>query len=373
MTHKKSLALFGSVCLILALVALPLMTACPSEPTEPTQEEERPTQAEPAFLITLKLASELPETTSPGQFAKWWAEEVTKRTNGQVQFEYFWAASLIKPGEGLDAVANGIIDVYNLDIDYYPDKLRLVNLSSCLPFGPTDMEMQRLLWNKMFENPAMVNDIEQYNQKLLGIGAVSEFAIGAKEPVLTLDDFKGRKIACTGAYMPVWLDVIGGVPVTLPAVERYMALKTSVVDSGVIGFEAHLTFKYYEIANQITRLGICNKLPGGVTVNQDVWNQLPSDIQKIMEETGDDAERQNVIYNNHVCYLAARAIQKAGGAVYDLPYEERVKWAEAMPNLGGDWAKKMDALGLPGTELVKLYIDTCSELGHPLTRECELE
>ena len=40
----------------------------------------------------------------------------------------------------------------------------------------------------------------------------------------------------------------------------------------------------------------------------------------------------------------------------------RKRWANALPNVAKEWAQRTDARGLPGTRLVKAYMDELRKL-----------
>ena len=50
-----------------------------------------------------------------------------------------------------------------------------------------------------------------------------------------------------------------------------------------------------------------------------------------------------------------------------LPAAERRKWAEAMPDIAGDWVKANKAKGVPADEVLKAFMDGArSRGGKPL-------
>ena len=44
--------------------------------------------------VTLRMAHPLPESWPAVQWDKWWAEEVTRRSDGKVKIEIFWSGQL---------------------------------------------------------------------------------------------------------------------------------------------------------------------------------------------------------------------------------------------------------------------------------------
>ena len=49
--------------------------------------------------------------------------------------------------------------------------------------------------------------------------------------------------------------------------------------------------------------------------------------------------------------------KKFGQTTTTLTAEQRKKWAFAMPNVAQAWAKRQDKAGLPGTKMLKTFMD----------------
>ena len=91
--------------------------------------------ASPAPLA-LKIASARPNSDVQLKSIEWWASEVEKRTNGEVEFSFFWSGSLTKAGEELEAVRSGPLQFSPVAVGDYPSKLPLSNLSYAFPSAP---------------------------------------------------------------------------------------------------------------------------------------------------------------------------------------------------------------------------------------------
>ena len=100
------------------------------------------------YSITLPALAQKPmklKFTSPlapppfliSETAKWWADEVAKRSGGRIEWEFFWMGALTKAGEELEAVEIGLAQVGTVAAPYYAGKLPLNNWSSawCSPTG----------------------------------------------------------------------------------------------------------------------------------------------------------------------------------------------------------------------------------------------
>ena len=319
--------------------------------------------------IKLRLSAPLPPGASPAIPVKWWAEEVEKRTNGRVKIEPYWAGSLVKTKETLDAVKSGLVDIGLVNAPHYPDKLPLINMQMPVFFSPSDPKVYIEVYKKMLKHPAVLNDIERYNVKFLFTVPSESKNIATKKQISKLEDMKGVKISTIGIYYPKAFKALGAVPVTVGAPRMYQSLQTGVIEGSAMGYGSIGSFKLYEVTKFALGAQLGAEIVGLPVINRDVWNKLPPDIQKVFMETANDAMEFNK--KNLIKYTAAgvEKIKKSGGTISEMSWEDKVRWASLMGNYPAEWAKEMDGKGLPGTEVMNLFLDTCREMGHKFPRE----
>jgi TRAP-type C4-dicarboxylate transport system substrate-binding protein len=147
----------ASVAALLALV-VPLMSACvPTAPTGPTAapakrdaESTKPAESKPAESaakpavstadipsMTLKVADIFPPTGFIPEMRKWWADDITKRTDGKVQFQFFWSDSLFKNADAASNLNAGVADISHVASTYDPSKTELW-MTLDMPFNARD-------------------------------------------------------------------------------------------------------------------------------------------------------------------------------------------------------------------------------------------
>ena len=84
-----------------------------------------------------------------------------------------------------------------------------------------------------------------------------------------------------------------------------------------------------------------------VTMNQDVWNKISPDDQKLMMDLS-----ETVMFDWFPKKLAEEALdyrkkmEEVGVTFYTLSNEDRISWARSLPNLAKDWINEAaDASG----------------------------
>ncbi len=296
-----------------------------------------------------------------------------KRTNGRVEFETFWAGSLLKTTETIDGVASGFVDVGLINAPNNPDRLPLINMQMPVFFSPSDPAVLKELYGTMIQNPAVRNDVERYGVKLLYAAAVAAKDLCATKPINTIEDLNGVKIGTIGIYYPKIMQAIGAVPVNTPAPQMYQSLQTGVIEAECMGIGSILSFRLHEVAKYATWVGFGSEIVALPVINNDTWVKLPRDIQEIMTQTAIDATIFNVEMVEGYTANGVKGILEAGGTINELPYSEKVKWANLMDNYPAEWAHEMDLKGLPGTEVMQLFLNTCRRLGHKFPRQWTVE
>ena len=87
-----------------------------------------------------------------------------------------------------------------------------------------------------------------------------------------------------------------------------------------------------------------------------------------------------VEYRDHVASIAMdradaslEAYVAGGGTVVEMTADERQAWADSMPNIAVDWAKKLDGAGAPGSDMLVAYIDKLKAAGFEPLRDWAAE
>ena len=106
-----------------------------------------------------------------------------------------------------------------------------------------------------------------------------------KEGITSLDDFKGRKTRSHGAALSDWIEGMGAEAQFVAFAEVYTALERGILDCGVtVAFAAHAQ-RWYEVTDYMVG-PLSSQLLSNAIINEEVWNELPSDIQQILLEEG---------------------------------------------------------------------------------------
>ena len=161
-----------------------------------------------------------------------------------------------------------------------------------------------------------------------------------KEPINSVEDFKGLKIRAPGAYGK-FIRNLGASPVNLTWGEIYTSLSTGVID-GTIGSNLidHRDGNHVEVAKYMYPLPLAGAQVLPVIVNEKAWNKLPDDLKAVVRAaTAEHAIEQ--LTKSRLWESQAVADMEAKGMKWSpAPSEaDKAAWKAAGAHLWDDYAK----------------------------------
>lgn len=295
-------------------------TSAPTD-TTPTTEAQ---SGETYYLRWAQFATAVLEDSQP-QIKM--CENVFNRTNGRCKIELFWSDSLVPMFESLDAVRLGSAEM------------------ATFPFGPFGGMDPRFASSEM---PLFYNTIEaqieaqaalmpaysgvfeeKFNQKALQVRSILPLNMGSvKSPVKTLADWDKKLTQTISPAVTAIIEKLGAVGAPASPLDVYELLQKGTVDATIQSLGKYVEAKLWEVCDYFTNAMFISA-SAATTINLDVWNKLPKDIQDIILEEAkiaQDAIRDVTVgmYNSYMDQL------RANMEVYDLPAAERQKWQEAL-------------------------------------------
>jgi len=232
-----------------------------------------------ADKIILSWSDYAPINDDRWSYYKQFMKRVTEETNGQVEFKVFPSEQLVKAIQQFDALMRGTIDLCGLTPVYYSGKIPLACLSSeSRYFEPGDPAV--LSSRTIKENDAVLS---KYGIKFLGwSGELPPMCFVGPVLVKKPASVKGLKVRAPGkAALSVnrW----GGIGVSIPNSEIYMALQRGVVDVGYQTIASVESQRLWEVTPAIT-FTLQGGSPTIVCMNSKKWESLPDNVKKAFEK-----------------------------------------------------------------------------------------
>ncbi|MBE0622958.1 MAG: C4-dicarboxylate TRAP transporter substrate-binding protein [Burkholderiales bacterium] len=301
------------------------------------------------------------------------AKRVAAKTGHKIEWVDAYGGSVCKLGECLEAVESGLVDIADLHVAFEPTKLMAQNFAYFVPFGTPDPRVAARAARKVYDTlPDLKKMLEtKYNQVFLAVGSVGDYNLVTTFAWDKVEQLKNRKIAAAGPNIP-WLQAVGSIPVQSNLNEAYTSFQTGVYDGWIMFPDATVGFKLNEVAKYYTFTdfgAVPNVL---ISINKDTWKKLPKAVQDIMLEVGKEYTEveSKAAYDKGV--RSVETMKATGGTVRSLSDAEKVKWANALPDIPNQRTAEIKKAGQP-SKGIALYIRYLKEAGVKLPRDWKIK
>ncbi|MCP1677173.1 TRAP-type mannitol/chloroaromatic compound transport system substrate-binding protein [Natronocella acetinitrilica] len=212
------------------------------------------------------------------------ARRVEEATAGEIEIDTRTANSVVSTQDILGAVRRGRLDASFIFPGYWVGELPVAgHLNGNLGTFASHEEMHLF----MYEMGALDVIREAYAERgvyqagPMSFGGITVFA---REPLVTLDDFRGFNIRSTGTPARVF-ERLGASPTMVHGNELYQAMQTGIVDGAHWGcVSTGWGMNLQEVSSYIMQPDMLSHSNGEFIVNMDRWNELGSDHKRVIHE-----------------------------------------------------------------------------------------
>lgn len=324
----KKLVIFLSLILVLSFTICGA-TSCGEEgPSEP---------------VVLRLACDRPPGSFDTVLLEQWAANFNERAAGSnYSMQVYPAEALCTMDESLDMVRTGAVDMAFFDLQYASSRdVRFGAMG--LPFVLDDPEA--LSRFSQIINDSLFNDImeEEFNQRLLAFTGQDFHTYCGNEPIKTLEDWDSLIIQTASTIETATVEALGGAPVAMPFMDVVPSLEKGVIDGGV-GWNAAAIYllNCYDVVKYVTVAPVSG-IFATVTINRDVFEDMPSDIQDIMIDEAHKWEAEIFAQFQDLMVTSYADCEAAGIEIYYLPAAELERWRQATASVIDDFYAQLDS------------------------------
>lgn len=242
----------------------------------------------PVYADELTVATFVPPQhhTNTNVWA-WFAEEVARRTDGELTVRVYPAGQLgAGPVQQYRRVVEGVADAVLGVAGYTPDLFPIAMLTVPPGTARNSNELSSAFianWEKHF-----AKEFEEV--VFLGIGFPAALSVASTRDLSVLENWEGAKIVPFAASMGPMIEAMGGVSVQMPITEIYTALSSGTIDGAVAAHNNMMPpWNWQEVATYY----IDNVPPQFQTVyfamNKDRYNALPETHRAVIDELAGEA------------------------------------------------------------------------------------
>lgn len=284
-----------------------------------------------------------------------WAKAIEKNSKGRVKIIFYPSMTLGgKPPELINQVRDGVVDLIWTVNGYTPglfprtEVFELPNVYINDPVA-TNLAMQSLFKSDLQQ--------EYSGLKVMFLHVHGGNGIHMKnDPVLKPSDLAGKRIRIPSRVGGWIIEAFNAIPIAMPVPDLPSALQKGVVDGALIPWEIipplkiHQQTKYQIEGKNKLRFGT---LVFQVSMNLNLWNSLPKDIQKIFEDASDKnwLRRVGKEWQKNDDFGIAVAVS-SGNKHIVLNSKQTLTFTKTLEPVVSRWIKDVTEKGINGKELV---------------------
>lgn len=318
-----------------------------SEPASAAPASAAPAVDMSGAKIKISFAHGFPEKDPRGATYKWFAEEVFKRTNGEVGIMVAPSESLVKNNEAFRAMMTGSCDMEALSSTFASTEAK--------EFAPLDipgaLDPEKLRATHEAIKPVLEKIFAKYKMHYLYTSdeGRTTFYVSKKKAITVKkpEDLKGLIIRDHGVWVGKSIKAWGGSPMTVPPSDVSVAFERGTVDAGYTGWPFVNAFKLYESAPNVTMVGFQNMF-SMIAITDTAWNKLSPEQQKIVQEVGEESIEYNIDLTKKNYAMFEKNVADAGGSIYIMTDEEKAVFNDLLEPVrkeaeaaGGDLSKEL--------------------------------
>lgn len=235
--------------------------------------------------VELKFASPSPPKAHLNvQVFTPWVKEVTEASDGALDVKLVAGRILATHRNLYDRVKSNVGQIGWSLQSFVPGKFPRSSVVD-LPLNYSRSEVgSAALWS-LFKQGLLGDEYDEV--KVLAIFALPPNALHAKQPLTTIEDFKGLKVGSAGAMRNKIVHAIGATPVSVLPPALYQNISRDLIGGILIGFTAFQPYRLGEVTSYHFE-GPLGGQAGMVIMNKQVFDGLPLKSRQIIDSKSQD-------------------------------------------------------------------------------------
>jgi TRAP-type C4-dicarboxylate transport system substrate-binding protein len=282
---------------------------------------------------TLKISHQFPGgTVDKGDFrdrlCRVFAQEVAKRSGGEITAEIYPNSSLIKTNAQFSAMRKGALDISLYPMPYAGGELPETNIA--LMPGLVSTYDQGLSWKNKPIGKALTDFLADKGIVLLTWVWQAGGVASRSRPIVAPEDAKAMKVRGGSREMDMVLQKAGASVLSVPSNEIYAAMQTGACDAGITSSTSLISFRLEEVSKSLTSGAGASYwfMLEPLLMSKSIFDGLPKKHQDIILAVGSELEAFGKKGAQDDDIEVAKVYEKAGCKISALDLATVGKWRD---------------------------------------------
>jgi TRAP-type C4-dicarboxylate transport system substrate-binding protein len=311
----------------------------------------------PADALEVKIADSFPAGHYMVRLVlQPWMDEVTRRTNGAVTFDYFPNQQIGKAADMLRLTQSGVVDMAYIAPAYISDKLPLSEVATLPESFRSSCQGTRAYWKSAREGLLLKNEYEPNKIRLmLAVTLPPELVFSVKRKIEKLTDFQGMKLRSAGGAQDLMLRALGAVPVRMSAPDAYESLSRGTMDGLIFTMESMRSYGVDKLVKHSTETVTFGSFLFAYSMNLAAWKRLPEEVRKAMDEASEATVAKACADIEEEQPPVHKKLEDVGISFDPIPDDAAASIKAKLAGVAKDWAAALDARGKPASAVLQEY------------------
>ena len=282
---------------------------------------------------TLKISHQFPGgTIDKGDFrdrlCRMFAEEVAKRSGGEIAAEIYPNSSLIKTNAQFSAMRKGALDISLYPMPYAGGEVPETNIA--LMPGLVTTYDQGMRWKTEPIGKAVTDFMADKGIILLSWIWQAGGVASRSRALVAPEDAKGLKVRGGSREMDMVLQTAGASVLSVPSNEIYTSMQTGACDAGLTSSTSLISFRLEEVSKFLTSGAKASYwfMLEPLMMSKVLFDKLPKNQQDIILAVGAELEAFGRKGAQDDDAEVANVYEKAGATVKELDLDTVSKWRD---------------------------------------------
>ncbi len=311
-----------------------------------------------ADAVKLRVADSFPAGHYiPKALTKPFMDEVAKRTNNAVKFEYYPAEQLGKAKDMLSLTQSGVTDIAYVAPSFVSDKMPLAAVAE-LPGNFSESCQGTAAYWELVKKGGILDEKEF---KPLGVRVLFTLVLPPYQVFLGKSEFKdlksleGLKIRTSGGAKDIAARKLKAVPVQMATPEVREALSRGTIDGMLFPYSSIISYDLQGLVKHSTVGENFGSFVVNYVISDKSWNSLSPEVQNALMEVGHEMTAKGCKVSEEREKEDMKTIEKAGDTLVTLSADDKKAVHDLMSSVGQEWAAALDKRGKAGTEVLDAY------------------